>query len=134
MHDFEHYLLTTAELANNSAMKYIRQLKTILIMAIDRGWLKVNPLASFKCTFDEKDPLRLEMDELNRLAAKKFEIDRLVEAEDCYVFMCYTGYAYEDTQSLEPGNIFTGIDGNKWINKGRQKTDNTECAIALNSP
>jgi len=131
VYDFEHYLVTVDNLINNTAMKYIRQLKTILIMATERGWLKINPLASFKCSFDEKDPLRLEMDELNSLASKRILIPRLAEARDCYVFMCYTGYAYEDAHSLTPANIFLGIDRNEWITKDRQKTDSTECVPLL---
>jgi integrase len=71
------------------------------------------------------------MIELNALVAKEIPIARLAEARDCYVFMCYTGYAYEDAFCLAPENIFIGIDGQKWITKDRQKTEQAECVPLL---
>lgn len=74
------------------------------------------------------------MEELNALVTKEISIVRLAEARDCYVFMCYTGFAYEDAFGLGPENIFIGIDGQKWITKDRQKTDQAECVPLLPIP
>jgi site-specific recombinase XerD len=132
--DFEYYLSTVEKLANNTAMKYLRQVKTVLKMAVEMGWLGSDPTAGYRLSFTEKEPLRLEMAELATLAAKEIPVIRLAEARDCYVFMCYTGYAYEDTNGLGPENIFIGIDGSKWITKDRQKNDQAECVPLLPVP
>src|SRR5258708_7758583 len=133
-HDFEHYLSTVEQLQNNTVMKYIRQTKTVLKMAVEMGWLAADPTAGFRLSFDEKEPLWLEMEELNELVSKEIFIGRLAEARDCYAFMCYTGYAYEDAFGLGPENIFVGMDGNKWITKDRQKTEQAECVPLLPIP
>jgi len=134
IHDFEHYLFTEEHLQNNTVMKYLRQTKTVLKMAVEMGWLATDPSSGYRLSFEEKDPMRLEMEELNVLVTKEISIARLAEARDCYVFMCYTGFAYEDAFGLGPENIFIGIDGQKWITKDRQKTEQAECVPLLPIP
>src|ERR1700689_4763131 len=95
------------------------------------GWLAADPTATYRLSFVEKDPLRLEREELQSLVEKEIRIPRLAEARDCYVFMCYTGYAYEDARGLSPECIFVGIDGGKWVTKDRQKTEEVECVPLL---
>lgn len=51
---------------------------------------------------------------------------RLEEVRDCYIFSCYTGYAYSDAEALTSNDIAIGIDGEKWIIRNRIKTDTTE--------
>ena len=134
IHDFEHYLFTVEHLQNNTVMKYLLQTKTILKLAVEMGWLATDPTSGYRLSFENKEPMRLEMVELNALVAKDLPVGRLAEARDCYVFMCYTGYAYEDAFGLGPENIFIGIDSQKWITKDRQKTDQTECVPLLPIP
>ncbi len=86
--DFFHYLLINERLSNNTAMKYISRVKTLFIMINARGWTKENMAATFRCTYEEENPTRLEMQELKTLACKQFAIPRLQEAKDCFVFMC----------------------------------------------
>jgi len=130
-HDLEFYLSTVEKLAHNTTMKYIMQLKSVLLRAMEMGWLGADPTAGFQLSFQQNDPIRLEMEELKRLATKAIPGERLAQVRDCYVFMCYTGFAYEDTAGLGPDNIFIGIDGHKWIAKNRQKTDQQECVPLL---
>lgn len=132
--DFEFYLSTTKKLSQNTLMKYISQTKTIFRMANGRGWLPVNPVATFSCSFDWSDPLRLEMHELEEIFQKELKAKRLEEVRDTYVFMCYTGFAYIDAFHLTEENIFWGIDKQKWIARDRQKTDGTECIPLLDIP
>ena len=55
---------------------------------------------------------------------KEIKLPRLAEVRDCFVFCCYTGYAYKDATKLTPGHMGTGINGKKWIYTSRQKNDN----------
>lgn len=132
--DFEFYLSTTKKLSQNTLMKYISQTKTIFKMANERGWLPLNPVASFSCSFDWSDPLRLEMHELEDIYNKEMQTKRLEEVRDTYVFMYYTGFAYIDAFNLKEENVFWGIDKQKWIARDRQKTDGTECVPLLPIP
>lgn len=129
--DFFHYLMTSERLSNNTAMKYISRLKTLFLMVNARGWVKENLAATFRCTYEEENPTRLEMQELKTLVHKQFSVPRLQEAKDCFVFMCYTGFAYSDVKGLNDSNIFKGIDEGDWIAKNRQKTKVNECIPLL---
>ncbi|ANI89694.1 hypothetical protein A9P82_10575 [Arachidicoccus ginsenosidimutans] len=127
MDEFEHFLRIDCKLSNNSSMKRIALAKSIFIMAHRRGWMKANLASEYKCRYEDKEPTRLEMEELQVLCKKEIANRRLSETRDCYVFMCFTGYAYIDVSGLTHSNIFIGPDGNKWVTKHRQKTDNAEC-------
>ncbi|PZP47831.1 MAG: hypothetical protein DI598_10605 [Pseudopedobacter saltans] len=129
--DFFHFLSTEQRLSNNTAMKYISRVKTIFIMAHGRGWTKSNLAATFRCIYEDENPTRLEMQELKALSTKEFSIQRLEEARDAFVFMCYTGFAYADVKELSNSNIFKGLDGGDWISKNRKKTNTNECVPLL---
>jgi len=123
--DFEHYLTTEQHIGSNTAMKYLKILKQVLKMAVDQGWLPVNPIGGFKCTYEDPQRERLTMEEIMALHNKEL-IPRLAEVRDIYLFCCFTGYAYMDVLTLTPANIVTGIDGEKWLAKNRTKTDTPE--------
>lgn len=44
---------------------------------------------------------------------------------DIFLFSCFTGLAYIDTQKLTLENINLGLDGSQWIYTKRQKTKTT---------
>lgn len=129
--DLFHYLFTEEKLSNNTAMKYVSRVKTLFLIANGRGWMKSNLAATFKCAYEEESPNRLEMTELLILRKKDFTITRLEETRDCFVFMCYTGFAYADVRELSESNQFIGIDGEIWIAKNRKKTKTSECVPLL---
>ncbi len=108
--DFEHFLITLEGVGNNTAMKYIKNLKRVMKMAVDQGWIAANPLTGFRCSYQEPQRERLTMEEVR----------------DVFLFCCFTGYAYQDVANLTPANLETGIDGEKWITKDRQKTNNPD--------
>ncbi len=121
--DFEHYLTITVKLQHNTAMKQIRNIKKILFLAVQKDWLSKNPITGFRCTYHNPERARLMQDELNKLISKSFPSKRLEEVRDCYVAMCFTGYAYRDAASLSPENIQLMIDGQRWFIKNRIKTE-----------
>ena len=61
--------------------------------------------------------------EIQDLMEKELVSDRLELVRDIFIFSCFTGLAYIDVKQLSKDNIVLGIDGDKWINKNRQKTD-----------
>lgn len=84
--DFEHFLITKHGLSNNSAMKYIRILKRITKFAVDQGWMSSSPIAQFRCSYQEPERDRLTMEEIMILYKKDFDLDRLSEVRDVFVF------------------------------------------------
>ncbi len=121
--DFYHYLSVYEYLENNTIIKHIKNIKKMLMMAVNKEWMAANPIAGYRCTYTPSDRQGLTEEELKKLVNAKFSRSALEEANDCYVAMCFTGYAYKDALLLTPENIQVMEDGGKWFVKNREKTD-----------
>lgn len=130
--DFEYYLKTTRNCCNNTTIKYIKNFKKIIKIALQNNWMKTDPFINRRYHLDEVDLDYLNQKELNVLIDKKFEIDRLEQVKDIYLFSCFTGLAYIDSKQLTYENI-QEENGNLWIFKKRQKTKNL-CTIPILPP
>ncbi|QJB42447.1 site-specific integrase [Chitinophaga oryzae] len=120
--DFFDYLTLTEGIQDNTAMKYLKNTKQLLKLAVQRKWLQCNPLQDYVCSYINPERDILTVAELSKLYHKEFSIPRLQEAKDAYVFMTLTGYAYKDAQLLTPDSITKYFDGEDWIVKNREKT------------
>ena len=119
MEDIYKYMLR--KMSNNSAICYMRKLKTILIYAIREGYITTNPI-TFKFHKDkvEKDPLTL--DEVRRIRTVKLGSKRIENIRDLFILQCYTGLAFRDMSCLSVKDIRIDKDGKEWIVKERIKT------------
>ena len=119
MEDIYKYMLR--KMSNNSAICYMRKLKTILIYAIREGYISTNPI-TFKFHKDkvEKDPLTL--DEVRRIRTVKLGSKRIENIRDLFILQCYTGLAFRDMSCLSEKDIRIDKDGKEWIVKERIKT------------
>lgn len=132
--EFEHYLRTVKKIGHNTAMKYAKDLKQVMKYAVMLEYIPSNPFEHFQCSYKKVKREFLDQQELDLLYQKEFSIQRLEEVRDCYVFSCYTGYAYSDAEALAPSDVAIGIDGSKWIIRDRKKTDTTENVPLLPVP
>ena len=109
------------KMSNNSAICYMRKLKTILIYAIREGYITTNPI-TFKFHKDkvEKDPLTLE--EVRRIRTVKLGSKRIENIRDLFILQCYTGLAFRDMSCFCEKDIKIDKDGKEWIVKERIKT------------
>ena len=109
------------KMSNNSAICYMRKLKTILIYAIHEGYISTNPI-TFKFHKDKvkKDPLTL--DEVRRIRTKELGSERVKNIRDLFILQCYTGLAFRDMSNLSKKDIKIDKDGKEWIVKERIKT------------
>lgn len=121
--DYEFYLRTVRNCANNSAVKYIKNFGKIIRICLANGWIEKNPFANWKSKTKEVERVFLTEEELQILADKNLHGVRLGQVRDIFVFSCYTGLAYADVKKLDSSQISVGIDGGKWIFSARQKTD-----------
>ena len=115
------YTYMLGRMANNSAICYMRKLKTMLIYAIREGYISTNPI-TFKFHKDKvnKEPLTLE--EVRRIRTKNLGSRSMENVRDLFIFQCYTGLAYKDMANLTQKDIKIDKDGKEWIVKERIKT------------
>ena len=126
--DFEYFLRKYKPedhhrpMGNNTVMKHIERLRKMINMAVRMEWIEKDPFSLFKAKFIKKEREFLSADELKTIEQRSFEIERLQQVKDIFVFSCYTGLAYIDVMRLTPNNIRKGIDGMNWIYTQREKT------------
>lgn len=121
--DYEYYLKTKNECSNNTAVKYVKNLKAVINFAVTQGYMKFNPLDKWKGKLERVDKGYLNEDELSAIAARVFSNRRIEEVRDIFVFCCYTGLAYSDVLKLTSNHIVIGMNGKKQISITRTKTD-----------
>ena len=125
LNDFELFLRTERDCNNNSAVKYIKNFGKIIRICIANGWINRDPFLNYSSSFNEVTRVFLNEQEIERLFNKDFKNERLSQVRYIFLFSCFTGLAYIDTQKLTQDNINIGLDGNKWIYTKRQKTKTT---------
>lgn len=129
----EHYLKIVRKCNHNSTMKYIKNLKKVVNLALKNDWLNKDPFINFSAKIKPVRREYLTLEELALIEGLDIGIRRLYSVRDVFVFSCYTGLAYVDIESLTLDNLVRGIDGKLWIRTYRQKTD-TKSNIPLLSP
>jgi site-specific recombinase XerD len=120
----EHYLKTVRNCNHNTTIKYIKNLKKIVNLAIKNDWLSKNPFIRFEGKIKAVKREYLTAEELQKIIELRIKIPRLDQIRDVFVFSCYTGLAYIDVANLTQDNIVRGIDGEWWIFTQRIKTEN----------
>jgi site-specific recombinase XerD len=128
--DYDYYLRTTNKCNNNSTLKYIKNLGKIIRICLSNGWIIKNPFVNYKGKIKTVNRVYLTEEEVQRMADKSFDIDRLSQVRDVFLFCCFTGLAYVDIKKLKISEITKGVDGGLWIFTNRQKTD-TRSVIPL---
>ncbi|MEL1246141.1 site-specific integrase [Flavobacterium sp. DGU11] len=120
--DYEFYLKTVKNISNNTTLKYISNFKKIVLRAIDKDIITVDPFKRFKGKKDKIVKRPLTRQELSVLESHPLLVERLAMVRDVFVFQCYTGLAYIDVFNLKHSDIKRGDDGDLWIISDRQKT------------
>jgi len=126
----EVYLKTVRNCGHNSAMKYIKNFKKVIRIALANGWLRADPFATIKLPIKKVDRGYLTEEELSKLINQKFKMERLEHVRDVFLFGCYTGLAYADLKKLNSENLVKTSDGKLWIHTNRKKTDSS-CHIPV---
>jgi site-specific recombinase len=128
--NFEYFVKTTKNCEQNAAIKYLKNLRHIIKIALVSQWINTDPFAEihFKQTHPNRDFL-LE-DELQVILNKQFNIPRLEIVKDIFTFCCFTGLAFTDVQHLTSEHILCDNKGEYWIRKPREKTNNM-CNVPL---
>lgn len=120
--DFEYFMKTEDKVKHNTALRYIRCLKKIIILALNNEWITRNPFSNYKCQYTRVNRDVLTEAELGNMWKKEIGIPRLDEVKDVFLFCCYTGYSFADVERLSRKDLGRGIDGDYWIFTERKKT------------
>ncbi|WP_438973022.1 site-specific integrase [Polaribacter sp.] len=131
--DFEFYLKSERECAHNTTIKYIKNFKKIVRIAIANDWIVKDPFLNYKVQLKEVKREFLSEEEMQTMLDKDLHTHRLELVRDIFIFCCYTGLAYSDVKKLSKDSIVIGIDGDKWIKTNRTKTG-TRSSIPLLPP
>ncbi len=121
--DFEFYLKTERSNCHNTAIKYIKNFKKIVRIAMSNGWIDKDPFVNFKATIKDVEREFLTEEEIQEVISKDLHFQRLDQVRDIFIFCCFTGLAYADVKKLSNDDLVIGIDGSKWIKTNRTKTD-----------
>lgn len=127
--NYEVYIKTYCKCSHNSAMRYIKNLRKIVRIALANDWIQKDPFSNYKMKLKKVDRDYLTDEELDILLNKQFKFERLEQVKDCFLFSCFTGLAHSDLKRLTPQHIVKGNDGNLWVKINRKKTD-----VASNIP
>lgn len=129
---YQHYLMTVRHNNNNTTVKYLRNLGKVLNLAVTKKLVQSSALEELKLKIEPVDKGFLNKTELAKLAEKEFDVVRLEQVRDVFLFCCYTGLAYVDVHSLTNDDIVE--DGDRlWIRKARHKTS-VMCHIPIIKP
>ena len=120
--EFEFYLKSVKNIGHNTTMKYLRNFKKIVLIALKNEWILRDPFARYQMSLKEVKKDYLTKEELQTIYAREFEMERIEHVRDIFLFCCYTGLAYADVKKLTPDNISKGMDGEYWIFVDRTKT------------
>lgn len=121
--DYEFFLRSVRNCANNTAVKYIKNFNKIIKLCLANDWMDKNPFANYKSKVKEVERVYLSEVEIQSIINKDFKNERLSLVRDIFLFSCFTGLAYIDVKNLTKSHISIGIDGDKWIFTHRQKTE-----------
>ncbi|WP_026713710.1 site-specific integrase [Flavobacterium daejeonense] len=121
--DYEFWLRSVRNCANNTAVKYLKNFNKIIKICLANDWLDKNPFANYKSKVKKVERVYLTEAEIQSIIEKDFKTERLSLVRDIFLFSCFTGLAYIDVKNLTKSHISYGIDGEKWVFTHRQKTE-----------
>jgi integrase len=110
-------------LANNTTVKYIRNISAMVNHAKKMGLVKDNPFSIYDKSLNEVETTFLTLDELKRIEGLALTNRRLDVARDIFLFSCYTSFAPVDVMNLRKDNYKLDEDCDSWLKTKRQKTN-----------
>jgi site-specific recombinase XerD len=103
--EFEMFLKIERGCQQNTVIRYMKCFKKIINLAIANEWMTKNPFAGIK--FQAKEVIKevLTKEEIERIMAKQFDMERLEYVRDVFIFCCFSGLAYVDVNNLKAEHL-----------------------------
>ena len=131
--DYEFYLRTERKCSHNTAVKYLKNFKKIIRIALANDYISKDPFVNIRFKLEEVERDFLEDHEIKAMIEKSITIPRLAQVRDVFIFSVFTGLAFSDLKGLRAEHLVRDNNGDMWIRKARQKTKNM-CNIPLLDP
>jgi integrase/recombinase XerD len=116
------------------ASRKIETIKRLVILAIQQGYLKENPLAHYQEPRKRavKIPQYLTEAEIWVIENTAFASEMLQTAADLFIFQCYTGFSYADLSDFDVSkHTLKEKNGTIWISKLRVKMEGRQESAEL---
>lgn len=120
--EYEYFLKVEKNLQLSTLNKAIQRFRKVLNFAISQNHLDKDPFILYKAKRIKKEVVFLDRNELDRLESHNFEIKRVQQIKDLFIFCCYTGLGFLEMVNLKTTDIIKGFDGELWIDIKRNKT------------
>ncbi|MDI1324844.1 MAG: tyrosine-type recombinase/integrase [Algoriphagus sp.] len=127
----EMFVKVTKVNSHNTTFKKIERFKAMFKWAYDMDYAKKDLSRKFKMKKQRKEIIFLTKEELDRIHELETSIPRLQIIKDCFLFMCYTGLAFKEIESLRVVNLSRNINGEYGLIITRQKTQKNIPEIPL---
>lgn len=118
---FEYYLTIDRGLKPSTIASTLSTLQSIVLQAVRRGYLDLNPFMGYSYDRPKGDPRSITRAELQALIVLEIAWENYRIVRDLFVFSCFTGLAISDVRNLREEQIVTE-EGQLWIKGRRQKT------------
>jgi site-specific recombinase XerD len=128
--DFEAYLYSHYNYAQNTVITILKKFRHIIELGINKDWIIKNPFREYKLRWQDVPRGFLTQEEIDTLIDFRFEKTYLEKTRDIFIFCAFTGLSYKDVKNLSYDNIQSSFEGKLWI-KGRRKKTDVEYKIPL---
>jgi site-specific recombinase XerD len=122
LQEYYQYLRSVRIIGNNTAVKYLSFLKTLLMPVIQNGTIRQDPFRQVKFKIKTVSKGFLTDEEIDLLVKVRLGSMDLIRIRDQYLFCCYTGLAYCDLKQLTRIHFIQQREDEFYILKPRQKT------------
>ena len=102
-------------------MKHIKNFRKVIRIAIGNEWIKRDPFYGLHFKENEVEVGFLSSEELNTIRNKEFDIPRLEQVRDVFVFCCLTGLAFVDVSQLTADHLVKDAQGKLWDSQAATK-------------
>ena len=120
--DYVYFLKVEKKFQQSTLNKAIQRFRKVIKYAVAEDYLNKDPFMLYRPKTVKKPIVFLNPEQLKKLEQTNFEINRIQQIKDMFVFCCYTGLGFSEMSSLKMNQITIEFDGELWININRQKT------------
>lgn len=128
--DFDSFLRFDSGFSSGTAFNILMKLKRMVHRAINKGIIRKNPFAGFRCEQGDTTRKWLSKAELDRIMHNPVANPKAEQVRILFIFSAFTGISYADLYNLRYKNISTDGQGMIWIRIRRKKTG-TQAIVPL---
>ncbi|HNP31808.1 MAG TPA: site-specific integrase [Flavobacterium sp.] len=120
--DYEYFLKAEKNLQISTLNKAIQRFRKVVSFGLSQNYLEKDPFIFYKAKRLKKEVVYLDNIELAKLENHYFEIKRVNQIKDLFVFCCYSGLGFTEMINLKKTDIIIGFDSMLWLDIKRSKT------------